>query len=292
MSMMPCPACKKRISEDAETCPKCGHPITEADRTVAADKSKKVRVGLFVFVLLFVAGAIISEFTGEHRDPAAKAVKHMLDNPSSANDWKVAPLYDGTAVVVNDLAYYWVRDGKVYFVNGAAAGEARNAKSSPSSVNAQAVEQAIAGTPPTMKAHMGLFAYDFKDRFRAAVEAQNMGIPLKDEGWRYTMGPDTASEFKESGGMISMVHVGGIISKESKGEYGALVLAAMEATTKAPKEQRDAILMDMIHKAKVEQAVDHSVLFDNKILRMRMKELDNQPGSAAVDFYIQPQEGV
>jgi uncharacterized membrane protein YvbJ len=27
MSLMPCPACTKQISQDAPTCPHCGHPI-------------------------------------------------------------------------------------------------------------------------------------------------------------------------------------------------------------------------------------------------------------------------
>jgi len=64
VSMMRCPACKKNIPLETESCPQCGHLITDAER----QKERKAKIGagigiLVVFVLLagmFVIGQYAS----------------------------------------------------------------------------------------------------------------------------------------------------------------------------------------------------------------------------------------
>lgn len=57
--MMKCPSCKRKISYDAQNCPKCGHPISSGDITSAREFEKKQkdsanRAGkFFVWVLVF-----------------------------------------------------------------------------------------------------------------------------------------------------------------------------------------------------------------------------------------------
>lgn len=57
MARIPCPECNKKISEDAEACPKCGAPLTKENVAAAKEKQKKQNIGcLAVLLILFVIG--------------------------------------------------------------------------------------------------------------------------------------------------------------------------------------------------------------------------------------------
>lgn len=78
-TMIPCPACKKKISDAAEACPKCGQPITEQDREAGRAKVKKGQMGCGLALLAVVILAVIGNLSstdkknaGQTAAPAAK----------------------------------------------------------------------------------------------------------------------------------------------------------------------------------------------------------------------------
>ena len=70
MKTMPCPACKKQVSLQAEACPKCGHPITDEDRAAGKKFNKKLNVGCLT---IFVALLLLYLFSGGNKDKVAEA---------------------------------------------------------------------------------------------------------------------------------------------------------------------------------------------------------------------------
>lgn len=59
-TMIPCPACKKKIAGDAKVCPKCGHEMTEEERAKALKDAKAAKIGcLGLFVVLVVIGLAV-----------------------------------------------------------------------------------------------------------------------------------------------------------------------------------------------------------------------------------------
>ena len=63
--LIECPACKKKISIEAESCPKCGQPITDAIRDEAVKKEiqdkKENRYGCILMIILSIAFAVWME---------------------------------------------------------------------------------------------------------------------------------------------------------------------------------------------------------------------------------------
>lgn len=78
-TMIPCPACKKKISDAAEACPKCGQPITEQDREAGRAKVKKGKMGyglaLLAVVILVIIGNLGSKDKKSTEQPAAPVVQ-------------------------------------------------------------------------------------------------------------------------------------------------------------------------------------------------------------------------
>lgn len=60
--LIPCPSCKKKISVEAQACPKCGQPITDevraAGRKKMADNKLATRAGCLFFLLGGIAVAV------------------------------------------------------------------------------------------------------------------------------------------------------------------------------------------------------------------------------------------
>lgn len=57
--LIPCPSCKKKISVEAQACPKCGQPITDEGREAGRKKMKEEkragRIGCIFFILAALA---------------------------------------------------------------------------------------------------------------------------------------------------------------------------------------------------------------------------------------------
>lgn len=68
MALITCPECKKKISENAESCPKCGYRLSPSEITGIKKKDKRLQKGgtigclsvLAVFVILYFIGSFSS----------------------------------------------------------------------------------------------------------------------------------------------------------------------------------------------------------------------------------------
>lgn len=56
--LIPCPSCKKKISVEAQACPKCGQPITDAGREAGRKKMAEEKRNGRVGCIFFIIGAI------------------------------------------------------------------------------------------------------------------------------------------------------------------------------------------------------------------------------------------
>ena len=88
--LIPCPSCKKKISVEAQACPKCGQPITDEVRTAGRKKMAEEKRAGRVGCIFFIIGAIaIAVWLGK-TDKAAKApptpapVSHPAPTPQPA----------------------------------------------------------------------------------------------------------------------------------------------------------------------------------------------------------------
>jgi len=76
-----CPTCKKWISVEAETCPKCGQPITEPVRAEALKKVRRGSMGCFVIILLFVGLVLwLGESPKKKGSTAMEQTKSVADS--------------------------------------------------------------------------------------------------------------------------------------------------------------------------------------------------------------------
>ncbi len=87
--IIPCPACKKSISDAAEACPKCGHPISEQDREAGRSKANKRSMGCAVAMLIILVLAIIGNMGSKDKakqEPAANTAAKQSQPVQGATD--------------------------------------------------------------------------------------------------------------------------------------------------------------------------------------------------------------
>jgi len=63
MSIIPCPACKEKVSTSAKECPHCGHPLTVGRSGFEGLKDLvgcAVQITVFGFIVLLIIGLIAS----------------------------------------------------------------------------------------------------------------------------------------------------------------------------------------------------------------------------------------
>lgn len=115
MAMIQCPDCKKAISENAETCPKCGRKITPNDiakwkeeRERAKKNGKILGVGLCIIVIAFslisaISGPPTGGAAGGHGKPNSFTTSQNNALRSAQNYLSAMPFsHDG---LVNQLEY-------------------------------------------------------------------------------------------------------------------------------------------------------------------------------------------
>ena len=60
MSLIKCPECKKKVSDQTNQCPNCGRTITDADKELAIEQNKKSKkhkkIALIVIIVMLLAG--------------------------------------------------------------------------------------------------------------------------------------------------------------------------------------------------------------------------------------------
>lgn len=93
MATFKCPDCKTKISTAAESCPKCGRPVTDADRTPPAKPKRwqTILAGLFVLAIL---GIMFGPKDKKSATPPATEQSSATANPcagvNTIEDWNKA----------------------------------------------------------------------------------------------------------------------------------------------------------------------------------------------------------
>ena len=67
MAQIPCPECKRQISETAESCPKCGNKLTAEAVTMAKKRQRDFQIGCLVVFAIFVIIPILAIFTSSQQ---------------------------------------------------------------------------------------------------------------------------------------------------------------------------------------------------------------------------------
>ncbi len=94
---------------------------------------------------------VIGKYTPENNKPskntsyskASSLVKKTLKGKFNSYNFKEAPLQGGTAVLLNESWAYWVKDGKVYALNGLAKDASYSIEYGPVGMDIDDVEDAI-----------------------------------------------------------------------------------------------------------------------------------------------------
>ncbi len=100
--MLPCPTCKKKVSEEAVTCPKCGQPLEQNQKFQAMRKAQK-RGGVFGLVLLLIVlGFILSreESTNKRSTTTQVSVTSPAPKKALVDIGSVVKLRSGAEVIV------------------------------------------------------------------------------------------------------------------------------------------------------------------------------------------------
>lgn len=87
-----CPACHKKISASAESCPQCGHPITDQDREVGRSKLEIKRIGLAVGIVVASFLTILGIFAGtDNKETKQPSTPTAEENQEATNPSPVLP---------------------------------------------------------------------------------------------------------------------------------------------------------------------------------------------------------
>ena len=247
--LIECPACKKKISIEAESCPKCGQPITDAIRDEAVKKEiqdkKDNRYGCILMIILIIAFAVWMESCNKGSSDTKSAssevvaiVKGSMKNPGEMGSCSTGPeVYGGTPVIVDGNGYYWIKDGQIYAVNGVAMGMSPNIRKSPPSVDFNLIDNAIkSGKEVPLPPNMGIDALTFQTDVNANLKDLSSQLKAKKilqakkstfysceiEEKGKTVG---AMTFEEAGGMVTSVRVN--IAREKGTQAATLFLLAV-----------------------------------------------------------------
>ncbi len=60
-ALVSCPVCKKKIAADAQRCPKCGHELTEEERTKALKDAKASKIGCLGLLIVAVVIGLVAD---------------------------------------------------------------------------------------------------------------------------------------------------------------------------------------------------------------------------------------
>src|SRR5258708_18496671 len=97
--LLACPACKKRISSSAHSCPNCGEPLSDEWEAKGRTERKRQRIGcaillvpLLVVVLFFGSAAIVGIYDGSTRQAGVQIPVTTSPEPAVPKDAKPTTL--------------------------------------------------------------------------------------------------------------------------------------------------------------------------------------------------------
>lgn len=150
------------------------------------------------FIILTLLLSLALAGCGEDR-PGYDLISKTWDKHYSASSWETGPLYGGTAVIMNEVASYWVKDGTVYACNGIAMGSSPGVPWSPPSVDNAAVEAAIRGNAPAMPPAFAMLYTEFTASMMREVEP----LGFKREHDLLYRAPGAQFQVEEAGGQLT-----------------------------------------------------------------------------------------
>lgn len=124
----------------------CAVKAKKTGQQVSLIKPERARAGMIAGAVFFALGFGILGATQSGPSAGAAVTEVLLTIPNSddaVQKYQSAPLADGVAVVINEHAGYWVKDGKAYAVNGGAKGLSPNISYAPTEIDWRKVELAV-----------------------------------------------------------------------------------------------------------------------------------------------------
>jgi hypothetical protein len=180
-------------------------------------------------------------------------VRETLKQPGNARVSKSAPLAKGTAVLVDDLAAYWVRDGRVYAVNGVAKELSGGISYAPPSIDMSALEGALEGKATQGQAVFSVPPEHFLEDVNTILAQGAIGPLEKSTYWDHDLEAGekgrAAVRLSEWGGELSVVSVNGLFKRGAASNFGPLLLMKATMAVLSPAESadaRDAILLGLM----------------------------------------------
>lgn len=111
-TLIPCPTCKKKISVTAESCPQCGHVLTDEECDKAIKDAKNGRIGCLVLFVVLIGVGFFMEIGKEDDKPAPIAQLQQTEQSGAPK---------ATPAAVKNPELPWTKEMIVVNYNGAAA---------------------------------------------------------------------------------------------------------------------------------------------------------------------------
>lgn len=98
MALIPCPECKKQISETAENCPKCGYELTPEKVAEVKEKQNITQIGCAIALLVVCLPLMVTIFTCPQKSPTPRQTyrSRQKQTPPAWQQklWQETPGYD------------------------------------------------------------------------------------------------------------------------------------------------------------------------------------------------------
>jgi hypothetical protein len=201
-----------------------------------------IRMASIALCICLVAVSL-SGCGGPEDSPSMAAVRETLKQPGNARSSQSAPLANGVAVLVEDTAGYWVRDGKVYAVNGVAKELSGGISYAPQSIDMQAIQAAIGGSAQE-QAVFSIAPERFLEGMNAILAKEAIAPLKKSTYWDYDLEAGekgrAALRLSEWGGELSGVSVNAILKRGELSNFGPVLLMQGIMAIVTPSESADA----------------------------------------------------
>jgi hypothetical protein len=107
MPIIPCPACKQNVSDQAVACPGCGHPVA---KTIEDRQTQRVTLGCLGIVVVIIVIAVISDQCGSSKKSAS--------SPSGQVDISASIDFTGTEFTIDNSDNFDWKDVEVEINSG------------------------------------------------------------------------------------------------------------------------------------------------------------------------------
>ena len=141
MARIPCPECKRQISETADSCPKCGYKLTPEEAAKIKQKNQAIQIGCTILLVVVSIPILISiaqqDCSSSHQTKPASIstyqiridVDNLVNQSASYVDGvlgmpsEITPITKYPSMMPGEFRYYHLSDGStanVQFYKGQA----------------------------------------------------------------------------------------------------------------------------------------------------------------------------